>query len=392
MCKKLHFTSGLLQLPCKEEQFKDNRYVYQFLFLSTLFSGKSYLGMDQLGRLPKFLRMFQVNRFANRRYRNTVVSDTTLQTRLGTLDSVHPRRLNFHSLAQSQESGLVTNDAIVDGSGLGKGLYSCLGFITRWGDVFLTDAEKINKKGKELLSSEQLVRRCYEFRNRQPIDYLLLDALYFNERFYQLRQQGYVRELVIKYTPDSLNIGARFRQVLKRFEELVDIYEKKSHSKGRDHYLHRIGFSYEDGLDPSRNVSYRIYLAGNNSLDNRYQIARVKEYRHGHILQQFYVITTDKSLNGKEMRRLAHQRWYIENDGFKSFNAHVHSKRCWTHQEKEYLNLLLIQLLAFSLLVLFRREYGYQFARQYCTQRITLRFVSMILFTESFKGLNLQGS
>lgn len=345
--------------------------------------------MDQLGRLPKFRRLFQVNRFANPRYRNTVVSDTTIQTRLGTLDSIHLRRLNFQSLARSQARDLVTNDAIVDGSGLGKGLYSCLGFITRWGDVFLADAEKITKKGKELLSSEQLVRRCYEFRGRQPIDYLLLDALYFNERFYQLRQQGYVRELVIKYTPDSLAIGARFRQVLERFEEMVALYENKCHHNGRDHYLHRMGFCCERGYDSSRDVSYTIYLAKNNSLDNRYQIARINEYRQKKLLGQFYAVTTDKTLNGKQLRQFAHQRWSIENNGFKSFNAQVHSKRCWSHNDTEYLNLLLIQMLAFSLLWLFRRKYGYQFARQYCTRRITVGFVSMILLTGSFKGVKL---
>lgn len=388
ICKQLDFASGLLKLPVGKGKIKDNRFIYRFLFMSTVFSKKSFLQMDQWGRLEKVKRLFRVNRFSNSRYRNTTVSDSTIAERLTLFESGKLREMNYRFLARAQEGGYVEENAIVDGSGIGKRLYSCLSFITRWGDVFFTDMEEIPRRGRELLSSERLIRRSYALRGKRPIGYLLMDALYFTERFYRLRQQGYVRELVIKYTPVSPGVSGAFRKVLERFEQMVSRYK----DKGAQAYLHRMGFVFEKGFDKKQHVSYTIYRARNNSLDNRYQIARVIERRGGKLLQQFYVITTDKELSGKEMRLLAHQRWYIENNGFKSLNGHVHSKRCWSHDEKSALNLLLIQLLAFSFLQLFRRRYGRQIGREYRHCRVTLHFVSSVLMAGSFRGVVWQES
>lgn len=391
LCKHLYFTSGLSQLPGEKGQIKDNRYLYRVLFLNSVFSQKSFLQMDHWGRLAKVKRLFAVHRFLNRRYRQTVLSDSTMIQRLREIDPDSVRKVAYYFLSRAQEIGYVSDHAIIDGTGVGKGLYSCLCFLTRGHEVFFSDVEPMDKRGKELESSQRLLLRCYRQRGNRPIGYLLMDALYFTERFYQLRAQGYVRELVIKYTPPHPSVSSSFRRVLQCFEEMVRRFES---SKGQSDrwYFHRMGFRCESGVDASRGLSYILYSAKNNSWDNRYQIARVVEYRQGKLFQQYYVISTDKSLSGEQMRRLAYQRWQIENNGFKSLNRHVHSKRCWTHQPQAYLNLLLIQLLAFSFLVLFRWKNGFQVSRHYGSSRITLSFISVILAMESFKGVVWQES
>lgn len=102
-----------------------------------------------------------------------------------------------------------------------------------------------------------------------------------------------------------------------------------------------MGSLWESGVDKLHGLSYNLYVAKNNSWDNKYQIASVMEYQNVNLIQQCYINTTDRSLSGEQMRRLVYQRWLrqIENNVFKSLNGNMHRKRCWTHQPKTYLNL-----------------------------------------------------
>jgi len=82
------------------------------------------------------------------------------------------------------------------------------------GDIFLVDVEPLEGKGKGPLGSERLLKRFHRMCAAVEIEYLLVDALYFTERFYQLRYQGLFKQLVIKYTPEEEEKSRAFRRVL----------------------------------------------------------------------------------------------------------------------------------------------------------------------------------
>ena len=392
--KELGLFSGIDHLGEKPGAQKSNRLIYLYMLLMCVLGQSSFLAMDQLGRMGKFKRIFKVDRFPNSRYRHTVVSDTTLIRRLPDIVINELRRMSYHILQVCIALGFVRPIAIVDGTSWSGRLYSCLCFVTRWGDVWMVDFEPIEKKGKELIASERLIERCCEYLGKGVIELLLADMLYFNERFWQLREAGYVKELLIKYTPKSNELLAEpYRLVLQRFQAVKAIHDNPHQSKADKTMLYRMGFKREQGRDEHREVDYTIYRLRNNSWDNRYQIALIEEthYKTGEVLLPFYVITTSKSMACEEMRENGHKRWYIENDGFKMLNAHLNSKRRWSTDEQVMEPAILIWMLGFSLLCLFRKEYQHLIRKTYQQVKETLAFVANVLMIEPFGRVCLKG-
>lgn len=393
-CKGLDLFSGLDHLGEKPGAKKSNRLLYVNMLLMCVLGRSSFLAMDQLGRMEKFRQLFKVDRFSNSRYRHTVVSDTTLIRRLPDMASSQLRRINYHLLQIGMASGLVLPIAIVDGTSWSGRLYSCLCFVTRWGDVWMVDLEEIEKRGKELNASQRLIERCCEYLGTGKIALLLADMLYFNERFGELRKSGYVQELLVKYTPKSDALLAEpYRVVLQRFQTIKATYDNPQHSKAEKRMLYRMGFERKQGRDEHREVDYTIYRLRNNSRDKRYQISLVEEtdYKTGKVLLPFYVITTAKTMSCEDMRENGHKRWYIENDGFKMFNAHLKSKRRWSKDKQVMEPAILIWMLGFSLLSLFRKEYQHHIRKAYQQVKETLAFVADVLMIESFGRVCLDG-
>ncbi len=393
-CKGLDLFSGIDHLGEKPGAKKNNRLIYLYMLLMCVLGKSSFLAMDQLGRMEKFKRIFKVDRFPNSRYRHTVVSDTTLIRRLPDIAINELREINYHILQAGIALGLVSPVAIVDGTSWGGRLYSCLCFVTRWGDVWMVDVEAIEKKGKELLASQRLIERCCEYLGKEVIELLLADMLYFNERFGELRKTGYVQELLVKYTPKSDELLAEpYRIVLQRFQTIKATYDNPDKSKAEKTMLYRMGFERKQGRDEHRGVDYTIYRLRNNSWDNRYQIALVEEtrYKTGEVLLPFYVITTSKTMSCEDIRENGHKRWYIENDGFKMLNAHLSSKRRWSKDEQVMEPAILIWMLGFSLLCLFRKEYQHHIRKIYQQVKETLAFVADVLMIESFGRVCLDG-
>ena len=392
--KELDLFSGIDHLGEKAGAKKSNRLIYLYMLLMCVLGQSSFLAMDQLGRMGKFKRIFKVDRFPNSRYRHTVVSDTTLIRRLPAIVIKELRRINYHILQVCIALGLVRPIAIVDGTSWSGRLYSCLCFVTRWGDVWMVDFEPIEKRGKELIASQRLIERCCEYLGKGVIELLLTDMLYFNERFWQLRKTGYVKELLVKYTPKSDELLAEpYRLVLQRFQTIKAIHDNPHQSKAEKTMLYRMGFERKQGRDEHREVDYTIYRLRNNSWDNRYQIALIEEtrYKTGEVLLPFYVITTSKSMACEDMRENGHKRWYIENDGFKMLNAHLNSKRRWSKDEQVMEPAILIWMLGFSLLCLFRKEYQHHIRKTYQQVKETLAFVANVLMIESFGRVCLKG-
>lgn len=391
-CKGLNLFSGLQGLEEPVRAIKSNRLIYLFIFLMSALGEGSILGMDQSGRYRKFKKFFRVDRYRNKRYRHCVVSDTSIFRRLLKLGIEQARGINYLVLQAGLACGLIQPIAIVDGTQLGKRLFSCLCFVTRWGDVLMVDCEPIEKRGKELLASQRVVERACRYLGKGVIMLLLADMLYFNERFWNLRAQSYIRELLIKYTPDKEEAARAYRRIIACFQEMKLLYEKPHQSAAEQAKLLRMGFCCKRGEDRAQQLSYLIYQMRNNSRDNRYQVAQVLETTaDGQALLPFYVFTTDKNMDAEPMRENGHSRWYIENDGFKGLNAHLRSKRCRSHQDQVLQNLLLIGMLGYSLMVLFRKEMGYQLRRIYNGVKVTVGFVAQILFLEPFGSFRLDG-
>jgi hypothetical protein len=393
-CKGLGLASAIGKLSEPKRYFKSNKLIYRFVLVMSLLGKTALLQMDQTGRFEKWKRLFGIGHYSDDRLNHCVVSDSTLPVRLGMLKEREVLHINYQVFREGLRRGWIRRIAIVDGTQWSGQLYSCLCFLTRWGDVVLLDKEPIAKRGKELAASHRVVKRFCDKMGKGVIELLLADMLYFNERFWQLRQKGYIKDLLVKYTPNcKRKLKEPYRKVLQRFEELVAMAEKEELSKSEKKKLYHLGFRHKSGFDEERMVTYQIYSADSNSWDRRFKVARVVEKDvKTEAEQHFYVITTAKSLSAERMRELGHKRWYIENDGFKMLNAHLKSKQYWNDNPQVLANLILIWILAFSLLWLFRRIYDHQIRQIFHRAKLTARFVAQILEQEPCGKLSLDSS
>ena len=97
-----------------------------------------------------------------------------------------------------------------------------------------------------------------------------------------------------------------------------------------------------------------------------------KEERH----EDFWVLCTDESLTGLQMRELGHIRWHIENNGFKQLDEQTNCDHVYTHDAHAFEALMLSIFIGWNLLLLFNlqdiRE-GYEYVKW------TLDFLSELL-------------
>ncbi len=387
--KGLKLISSLNLLKVSVCHYKNSRMVYLYVLLMAVFGKSSFLQMDHSGRFSKLKRIFRVGRFANGRYRHCVVSDSTIIRRLSEMTAQEVYQISYTVLRQALREGLVYPIAIVDGTQIGGCLYSCLCFITRYGDVLMVDKAPIDKRGKELIASEILVKRCCRIIGKGVIKLLLADMLYFNERFWGLVSEGAIGNLLVKYTPDpKYPLKPYYRKILRRFAGMKSLYEKPLKTQKEKNQLKRMLFTYHKKEDECGTLSYEIFRMGNNSWDNRWQVAQVYEADHDGC---FYVFTTDKKMHPTKMREHGHRRWYIENDGFKMLNAHLGSKRIWSHNQTVLDNLISILMLGYSLLCLFGKVYQELIGKQYNQAKLTIKFTAQILMMEAYGKVCLQG-
>jgi hypothetical protein len=229
---------------------------------------------------------------------------------------------------------------MIDGSCFGQFRASCFAQI---GSVCLMGGlEPISKFGKELPASTALVGKLHERFGPRFVDLLLLDGLYV--------AQGFLREcldvadvdVLIKTQEEGLNIIQDAMGIFRQYRHFADDIE------------------HIQGVDANRMRSYEVFALDGFSLsgvDTPFKVAWVLEedLRTGEKIQ-FWVLTTRKTLSAGDMRELAHWRWDIENNGFKSFNDLVHTKHLYAHDAHAAQAVLLILLLAGNLLQLFLRQ------------------------------------
>ncbi len=98
----------------------------------------------------------------------------------------------------------------------------------------------------------------------------------------------------------------------------------------------------------------------------------IKEEKH----EDFWVLSTDESLSGLQMREGGHIRWTIENNGFKALDEQTNCDHVYTHDAHTFLALMLMIFMGWDLFLLFNLE-GIRKAYEYV--KWTLDFLSELL-------------
>ena len=128
------------------------------------------------------------------------------------------RKINYHVAAQLIKEGLLHPIGYLDGTVLGHRYYSGFGLMTRWGDILLIDVEPSGKRGKELLSSQRLLEHQQLFGDAEvKLKYLLLDALYLNDRVLGWSDTDPADRNGVWWNTWSLSTGQKMERLLNVF-------------------------------------------------------------------------------------------------------------------------------------------------------------------------------
>lgn len=171
------------------------------------------------------------------------------------------------------ESGRQLRIAGIDASGFGRQLASVLSMFAK---VPITlDVEPYSRKGKELPSSYELIKRATRHLGKAFCNILIADGLYRAAKFFRLCKEGGFDGLV-KTKETRLEV----------IKDALGLYKTKD-----DPSIERLS-----GFDFNRLCDYEIESVGSikmQGLRYRVKIAHVREYypkpdRH----EEFFVITT----------------------------------------------------------------------------------------------------
>jgi len=281
-----------------------------------------------------------------------VASDATLWRVLPTLPVAPLREMVADTYGRWKEqgggaltlpSGRRIRLGIMDGSMMGKFYASFLQVRADQGDCFV-DLEVGTGKGKELPTSEALLRRAVERYGPDFVDLIGGDGLYMSAPFFRKARQKKLHGLVKTSEEESLNILQDARAIFDS-RETADPVEAVR------------------GVDAERGVRYRIQASAGFEHDGyrgTLKVARVVEEpikpskTRGR--ETFWVVTPDESLKAIDLRELAHQRWSVENLGFKMLSEQMNSKHVWTRGAKSrqtFEVLMLLMFIAFTLVKAF---------------------------------------
>jgi hypothetical protein len=289
--------------------------------------------------------------------RPMVASDATLWRVLPQMDATELRTLvhdayrllrrNGHGKLELP-SGRRIRAAAVDGTCWGKRYASAVEML---GDApVVLDFEPAPGEGHELATSEAVLRRVfYQYHDLEGglADIVLGDGAYITQKMLRLCREELRTHLLVKTKElDTL-------LVLKDAEALFNA--PRDTAPEIEHYR---------GIDADRRFSYEIWAASGfeqNGFDGPLKVARVRtdpiKGREG--AETFWIITTDTTLSGLDMRELAHRRWTIENQGFRALNDAMNSKHIWTrgkNSEEIFERLMLMMTLSFMLVVAYHGQ------------------------------------
>ena len=245
-------------------------------------------------------------------------------------------------------SGRKIRAAAVDGTCWGKRYASAVEILGA--APVILDFQPAPGEGHELATSAAVLRRVfYQFHDLEGglADIVLGDGLYITEKMLKLCRNELGTHLLVKTTEfDSLLI-------LKDAEALFNAGGEMARSIER----HR-------GIDAERGLSYEIWAAPgfeHTGFEEKLKVARVRiqPLKGEEAAETFWIITTDTTLSGQDMRELAHRRWTIENHGFRALNDATNSKHVWTrgkNSEDIFEVLMLMMTLSFMLVVAYHAQ------------------------------------
>lgn len=217
-------------------------------------------------------------------------------------------------------SGRSVRLAVVDGSNFGGTWASVLGFVGRF--YYSVDVQRYAGRGHELSASRQLLERATAQLGEGFATHLLYDGLMADRADFASARRHWGMHLVVKTSEvDTLSLIADTRALW---------------SAATPVQLRAAGVEVLSGTDAARALSYQIQAQGGfhwEGLPFALKLARVQETHLKGKYQgqtfEFWVMSTDESLTGEELREMAHARWATENNGFKCTNAAVGSKKAY---------------------------------------------------------------
>lgn len=364
------FANGLYNMYAAKSKMKDGRkqpqiapsVIFLSLILMVLFKKRSLLKLDQ------FMRMVSARNFFGREKR-VAVSDSTIARSLGTY-SIPPLRKYLKSVyIKAKQNGKCKIDvcgrklkaACVDGSQFG-GFYGCV--LQSLGEAnLMLDIEPTTGKGKELPTTRAMLERVFVEYGDGFVELFLLDGLYKDKKNINLIL-SHKSHALIKTEETRLNIIQDANGLFTHWEKFP-------------------GVNYEKGFDIDRLCEYQVWSCGDfkhNGVDKLMKVAHVKEsYIKEDREEDFWVLTTDESLSGLQMRECGHIRWRIENNGFKAFDDQTNCDHVYTHDDHTFVALILMLFIGWNLLLLFDLE---DVRKEYKYAKWTLDFLSELLLME----------
>jgi len=289
--------------------------------------------------------------------RPMVASDATLGRVLPQMDTTELRALVHDAYRLLRRKGRGTVElpsgrkiqaAAVDGTCWGKRYASAVEMLGEAPVVL--DFEPSPGQGHELAASQAVLRRVfYAFHDLEGglADIVLGDGAYMTQNMLRLCRDELGTHLLVKTSELETLL------VLKDAEALFNA--PGDMSAGIEHYR---------GVDAQRGFSYELWAASgfeHEGFDGPLKVARVRteplKGKEG--AETFWIITTDTTLSGEDMRELAHRRWTIENQGFRALNDAMNSKHVWTrgkNSEDTFEGLMLMMILSFMLVVAYHAQ------------------------------------
>jgi len=342
----------------KSPQIKPSA-IFLSLILMVLFKKRSFLKLDQ------FMRTDAPKRFLGRDKR-VAVSDTTISRSLSTYHLAPLRKYLKSVYIRANQLGKCKIDlcgrklkaACVDGSQFG-GFYGCVLQVLGEANLLL-DIEPTTGKGKELPTTRTLLQRTFCEYGAGFVDLFLLDGLYKDKKTINLiLSEG--SHVLTKTTETRLNIIQDANGLFTHWEKFP-------------------GVDYQKGLDDVRLCEYQVWSCGSFQLSGVKRDIKVAHVVEDYIKEEksedFWVLSTDESLSGLQMREGGHIRWRIENNGFKELDEQTNCDHVYTHDAHTFLALMLTIFIGWDLFLLFNLE-GIRKAYEYV--KWTLDFLSELL-------------
>jgi len=314
--------------------------IYKSVVGMVLFGQKSLLEVDLFNRLPPILKWYQSSR-------SMVVSDSTIERSLAGYNCDRLEEILGEGYKILKDEGILwvvlpsgrkLSVGMVDGSEFGR--FPGVVLLIPGGVNVAMDVE-LYSKGKELEASKKVLLRSKEKFGKNFVDIIDADGLYLNEGHFLFCKQEIGCDVIVKTEDERLTIIQDAKGLFFGMKEEVGD-----------------GIEGVEGVDVKRNISYEIIACGGfkwQGLPFELKVAYVKEIHLKPIkgrpeVEEFWIITTELSLSGEDMRELVHLRWEIENNVFKRLNSLVRSKRVITHKARVRKALLLLWFIGLILL------------------------------------------